>query len=170
MIIYVMDNIKKNVHLGLKIRLAREAKGWSQDALADELGTTQATVSGWETGTFPKRFGLPKIAEVLEKPIEWFQDASPATETPGMNFDFMIKTNQRIEDLEAATNLMQIMPRIQALELALSESEHYKGTEARLLALFRRADSTLRKAIVDYANRLVLGDQDKMDRPVRRGR
>jgi transcriptional regulator with XRE-family HTH domain len=73
MLTYDMDSKARNRAIGDRIRLAREAKGWSQEALADELDTKQATVARWEAGSFPKRIGLPKIAEVLGKPVEWFQ-------------------------------------------------------------------------------------------------
>lgn len=161
MITYVMDKTNKNIQLGLRIRLAREAKGWSQDALADELDTTQATVSGWESGTFPKRFGLPRIAEVLGKPIEWFQDASAEEDGPGMDMIFMSSTTARIEALERATDYMQIMERLSALEAAQKPSKNQTALESELLRLFRRADDTLRTSILNNTRNIVLGHQSK---------
>lgn len=74
MLTFAVDENERNKRIGLRIKMAREAKGWSQDALADELDVKQATVSAWEAGSFPKRLGLPKIAAALDRPIEWFQN------------------------------------------------------------------------------------------------
>jgi transcriptional regulator with XRE-family HTH domain len=40
------------------IRVAREAIGWSQQALADQLGTTATQVQKWERGKVRMRPGL----------------------------------------------------------------------------------------------------------------
>ena len=44
----------------LRIQEAREAHGWTQERLANELGTTQQTVQRWETGAVD-----PKISKVI---------------------------------------------------------------------------------------------------------
>ncbi|MEO3860915.1 helix-turn-helix transcriptional regulator [Acrocarpospora sp. B8E8] len=36
--------------IGVRIRAAREARGWTQTDLADRTGYTQATISRWEGG------------------------------------------------------------------------------------------------------------------------
>jgi transcriptional regulator with XRE-family HTH domain len=72
MLTFDVDQEERNKRIGARIRQARELKGWSQDALADELNTKQATVSQWESGSFPKRIGLPAIAEALGQTVEWF--------------------------------------------------------------------------------------------------
>lgn len=44
----------------------RIKKGYSQQQLAELLGTTQAAVAMWESGArFPRTDKLPKLAEVL---------------------------------------------------------------------------------------------------------
>jgi SOS-response transcriptional repressor LexA len=52
-----------------RIRDAREAKGLSQQALADAVGVTRSSVQWWErtdgTGTAPKRSQVAKVANVL---------------------------------------------------------------------------------------------------------
>lgn len=78
MLTFVMDHAARNKLIGYRIKIAREAKGWSQEALADELDTAQTTIARWEAGTFPSRIGLPKIAAALDKPVEWFSEPLPS--------------------------------------------------------------------------------------------
>lgn len=50
----------------LRIQEAREAHGWTQERLANELGTTQQTVQRWETGAVdPKISKVVAISELL---------------------------------------------------------------------------------------------------------
>jgi transcriptional regulator with XRE-family HTH domain len=56
---------------GMKIKVARVKKGWSQTALADRLHVSQATVALWESGnTFPKPNNLVELAELLDIPVD----------------------------------------------------------------------------------------------------
>lgn len=49
----------------------RKALGLSQQALANTLGVSQATVAMWETGDRrPRTSELPKLAQVLECTID----------------------------------------------------------------------------------------------------
>ncbi len=43
----------------------RRAKGWTQGALAKEVGVTTNAVQAWERGTLPRPMHMPKLAEVL---------------------------------------------------------------------------------------------------------
>jgi len=48
------------------IRKKREAKGLTQDQLADALGVDQTAVSQWERGvTLPRADKLPELAKLL---------------------------------------------------------------------------------------------------------
>lgn len=50
----------------MRIQEAREAHGWTQERLANELGTTQQTVQRWETGAVdPKISKVVAISELL---------------------------------------------------------------------------------------------------------
>lgn len=52
------------------IRQLREAKGLSQKELAERLGTSQVTLSGWETGRHvPNGTHLQQLAAALEVPM-----------------------------------------------------------------------------------------------------
>jgi len=56
--------------LGRRIRRAREAKGWTQWQLADELGLSQPTISDWEAGAIAPSFdNLPKLAKALDTTV-----------------------------------------------------------------------------------------------------
>ena len=56
---------------GKLIRLARVAKGFTQNELARELQVTQGAVVQWEQGkAFPKASNLVKVASILGIPIE----------------------------------------------------------------------------------------------------
>lgn len=49
----------------------RESKEIRQRLLAEKLGVKQGTISMWETGrSVPKTTDLPKIAKVLNVPVE----------------------------------------------------------------------------------------------------
>lgn len=53
------------------IKEARERKGLSQTELAERLGVTKATVSGYETGaSSPTVSTLQKIAKALDIPLK----------------------------------------------------------------------------------------------------
>jgi len=65
------------------LRAAREARGWTQDHLAAELGVTRAAVSTWEVGTsLPGGPSRRLLAQLFEVPLEvveaWF--AQPKVE------------------------------------------------------------------------------------------
>lgn len=50
----------------LRIKEAREARGWTQEQLAIEMDTTQQTIQRWETGqTDPKSSIVKEISRIL---------------------------------------------------------------------------------------------------------
>ena len=50
----------------LRIKEAREARGWTQEHLAAEMHTTQQTVQRWESGqTDPKSSAIIEISRIL---------------------------------------------------------------------------------------------------------
>ncbi len=63
--------------IGRKLQLAREEAGLSQEQLANMLGCAQSTLSNYEKGK--RRLYLTQlenIAELLDKPIEYFMESS----------------------------------------------------------------------------------------------
>lgn len=45
----------------LRIQEAREARGWTQEQLANAIGTTQQTIQRWETGAVD-----PQVSKILQ--------------------------------------------------------------------------------------------------------
>lgn len=54
---------------GKQVRLAREAKGWSQETLAEAVGATQSTIDRIERGFTRRSRVMPDIATTLK--LEW---------------------------------------------------------------------------------------------------
>ena len=64
--------------LGTEIRRLRKQRGWSQDALAAEVGSSQAVVSAWERGSFrPSPTHMKRIHDVLGIPLDLWWDYTP---------------------------------------------------------------------------------------------
>src|SRR5437660_5127111 len=62
--------VKKDTKSSLKARLhdARSQRGWSQQNLADRVGTTVVNISRWENGlTFPFPHSRQRLCEVFGK-------------------------------------------------------------------------------------------------------
>lgn len=59
--------------IGRRLQIAREEAGFSQEQLAAMMGCAQSTLSNYEKGKRRLYLNqLEKIAEILEKPIEYF--------------------------------------------------------------------------------------------------
>ena len=66
--------------LGTEIRRLRKQRGWSQDALAAEVGSSQAVVSAWERGSFrPSPTHMKRIHDILGIPLDLWWDYEPPT-------------------------------------------------------------------------------------------
>ena len=53
------------------LRKAREYKRWTQEDVAEKIGTTNVTISRWENGaTFPGRFYRTKLCDIFDKTPE----------------------------------------------------------------------------------------------------
>lgn len=66
--------------IGRKLQLAREEAGMSQEQLANMMGCAQSTLSNYEKGK--RRLYLTQlenIAELLQKPIEYFMESSSSS-------------------------------------------------------------------------------------------
>lgn len=62
--------------IGKQLQLAREEAGFSQEQLAAKIGCSQSTLSNYEKGKRRIYLAqLEKIAEVLNKPIQFFLQA-----------------------------------------------------------------------------------------------
>lgn len=71
---------------GQRIKEAREAKGWTQDDLADALKTSRTLVSNWERDeTIPRGSTRLKIANALEVSTEWLRTGEGNRDMPGIS-------------------------------------------------------------------------------------
>jgi transcriptional regulator with XRE-family HTH domain len=53
------------------LRTMRESQGWTQEELAEKIGTTGVTISRWESGvTFPNRYFRKKLSILYGKSIQ----------------------------------------------------------------------------------------------------
>ena len=65
----------------LRIKEAREARGWTQERLAVEMNTTQQTIQRWETGqTDPKASVIKEISKLLGVTVSFIMNVNE-TET-----------------------------------------------------------------------------------------
>jgi transcriptional regulator with XRE-family HTH domain len=68
------------------LRLARESRYWSQQELADAIGTTPLNVGRWERGvTIPSPYFRHKLCEIFEKSPEELGFVQQDAETPYMS-------------------------------------------------------------------------------------
>src|SRR5579859_6310305 len=54
-----------------RLRREREQRAWTQNEVAERIGTTQINISRWENGiTFPGPYYRQKLGELFEKSIQ----------------------------------------------------------------------------------------------------
>ena len=88
---YVMQGRKAAVKnerkfpLSLRLRDARSSYGWSQQTLADHVGTTPVNISRWENGsTFPTPYFRQRLCEVFDKTLAELGLSPPPAEGSGI--------------------------------------------------------------------------------------
>ena len=65
----------------LRIKEAREARGWTQERLAAEMNTTQQTVQRWESGqTDPKSGIVKEISRLLGITVSFIMNVDGESE------------------------------------------------------------------------------------------
>lgn len=70
------ENVWITPAMGMRIRLAREAKGLSQGQLAQKINAAQQQIAHYETGDHPMAMQrLFDLARVLDVPVADFFDA-----------------------------------------------------------------------------------------------
>ena len=61
----------------LRIKEAREARGWTQEQLAAEMNTTQQTIQRWESGqTDPKSSAIKEISRLLGATVSFIMNVN----------------------------------------------------------------------------------------------
>ena len=83
-----------------RLRIARKEKGYSQEALAEELEVSRQSITKWETGTaFPELKKLLQLSVKLDKDIDWLLcDERNALIINGEHEHFRLADGRRIYD------------------------------------------------------------------------
>ena len=80
-----------------RVRHARVYHGWSQEGLAERVGTTQPKISQLEKGTYVSADLLDAIAEVTQFSREWFE-RGPLPDLPTGSLRFRKRAGTRVSD------------------------------------------------------------------------
>ena len=95
-----------NQDIAQEIIILRAKNGWTQQMLAEKLGTTQRTIAAWESGvSSPRKTMRARIAQAFDLPDNYF-----------------------LERAEGGATQNQIERIIERIDGVLSESEQF-GTE-----------------------------------------
>lgn len=95
-----------NQDIAQEIIILRAKNGWTQQMLAEKLGTTQRTIAAWESGvSSPRKTMRVRIAQAFDLPDNYF-----------------------LERAEGGSTQNQIERIIERIDGVLSESEQF-GTE-----------------------------------------
>ena len=66
----------------MRIKDAREARGWTQEKLAEEIGTTQQTIQRWETGQTDVKSGqILAISKALGVTVSFIMNVNDGSES-----------------------------------------------------------------------------------------
>ena len=88
--------------LGDKIKKSRRERGYSQKALAKELGISDKTVSSYEVGRATPSFPMiKKISQILHKPIGYFDENADVNE-----IDIQLKIKSIEKELSEVKKLL----------------------------------------------------------------
>jgi transcriptional regulator with XRE-family HTH domain len=100
---------------------ARVERGWSQLALADQIGTTAVNISRWENGsTFPTPYFRQRLCEIFGKSPEELGLILPVSDT--------VQAIQNTVDQVAEANPKNIQE-VAASQLAIINSYYLNGLE-----------------------------------------
>lgn len=89
-------------NLPQEILIQRSQKGWTQQKLAEQLGTTQRTIAAWESGSStPRRAMLVKIAKAFDLPEDYFLNA------PGAPAPEPAETSETSQQLKQVLDLLK---------------------------------------------------------------
>lgn len=109
-----------NQDIAQEIIILRAKNGWTQQMLAEKLGTTQRTIAAWESGvSTPRKTMRVRIAQAFGLPANYFLD--------------------RVEGEPAQGQIEKIIKQIDGV---LSESEQF-GTEEGKRKILKRFQEVL---------------------------
>ena len=119
-----------NQDIAQEIIILRAKNGWTQQMLAEKLGTTQRTIAAWESGvSSPRKTMRVRIAQAFDLPDNYF-----------------------LERAEGGATQNQIERIIERIDGVLSESEQF-GTEEGKRKILKKFQEVLSDFPTDGQNR-----------------
>jgi transcriptional regulator with XRE-family HTH domain len=76
------DTSGDDASMSARIKEARQARGWSQQELAERVSVSQPTIVHWEQGThIPRHLALARLADALGVSRQWLQGDGDTIDT-----------------------------------------------------------------------------------------
>ena len=130
--------------IGVKLKMAREKKGWTQTELAKRLNKTKSYMSNLETGRAGYSIHtLEPIAKMLDVDISYFYRwdfESTVNDKPSTVNDENVHYNTLENNLDKIHNLLSEHPDVQQKVLSYLES-YYEGGKNSLTRIGGLIDS-----------------------------
>ena len=121
-----------NQDIAQEIIILRAKNGWTQQMLAEKLGTTQRTIAAWESGvSSPRKTMRVRIAQAFDLPDNYF-----------------------LERAEGGATQNQIERIIERIDGVLSESEQF-GTEEGKRKILKKFQEVLSDFPTDGQDRKI---------------
>lgn len=131
--------------IGKQLQLAREQAGYSQEQLAVKIGCSQSTLSNYEKGK--RRIYLAQlenIAELLNKPIEFFLRPSDYLPSP---------QDAQKDNIEPGTSPRFVWPDAQTAGATQREGlQKINATEREMLETYRSLSDEGQKVVRDFVD------------------
>jgi transcriptional regulator with XRE-family HTH domain len=119
--------------IGQRIREAREALGFSQEQLADNLGISFQSVQQWETGkTTPRATRMRKLATVLGKSPTWLQFGVGPSDSSKIDDIYKLITSAEFKSQVSGAYSKSLQTSISLNWLAMKRSDMTLGILADL--------------------------------------
>lgn len=97
----LVGEVGDSEEIGLKIREARLARGWTHEELARRMGVNWRTVQRWQKGRLPRVETLRRLAAVLDIPPATFLDVEGEVTLSDLR-DRLAEVTARLDRLSAA--------------------------------------------------------------------
>jgi transcriptional regulator with XRE-family HTH domain len=79
------EAFEDDASMSARIKEARQARGWSQQELAERVSVSQPTIVHWEQGThIPRHLALARLADALGVSRQWLQGDGATVETAAL--------------------------------------------------------------------------------------
>ena len=87
----------------MRIQEAREARGWTQEQLANALGTTQQSLQRWESGAVdPKSSKILAMSELLGVTVSYLLGIDPSADELSHDEHAIVSLMRHMDDAQRA--------------------------------------------------------------------